>query len=281
MATQQSTFPYNDTEKRSVKKSQLSNPLLVRRPVGEVKPSSYSLPGPDFTYGQAYQRDPEGAAELTTYWQFHQPTADPRTGQVFLKNLDFQVDNGTRFGTQRVEPSATIRFGRPNVASTPAELLTSAQFQREYLAERERAADEFSRSKRISKFISPRPTLASTGHHKIAVEERRELWKMQQFRDVPSRVSSASSRYAAPAIRPTYSYDAGRFPLVRAGMPQGLGAHQYPELPSAMPLRPTSRIYGLTTSTRDLMATQQYEEQKESASPADVPAGVAAPVSSY
>jgi hypothetical protein len=253
MATSSSTFNYHDLEHETVKRGQYTNPLLIRRPFGQVKPTTYSLPSEDFTYGLPYQRDPEGAAELTGYWQFHQPSADPKSGKITFKETDFQyhLDNHPRYGTVRVDPVTTIRFGRPTVPSPPAELLTSAQYQRDYLAQREAENARYSARQR-SQFIAPQATRASMGHHKPAgTPETKELWKMSQFRQVSSRVSNPHARYAPPPKddRPTYSFDAGRFPVVRAGMPQGLGSHQYPELPSTLPHQPTTRIQGLASSS--------------------------------
>jgi hypothetical protein len=262
MTTSSSTYGYHDLEHDTVKRGHYNNPLLIRRPYGQVKPTTYSLPSEDYTYGLPYQRDPEGAAELVGYWQFHQPSSDPRTGKTVYKDVDFQaqVDNRTRFGTRRVDPVSTIRFGRATVPSPPVELLTSGQYQRDYLAQREEDIARQSAARQRSRFIHPQATRASLGHTKpIGTPEPKDLWKMNQFRNVNSRVTSASARYAAPANRPTYSYEGGRFPVVRAGMPQSLGSHQYPDLPASMPFQPTARIQGVSAQRSQAWASSSQQ----------------------
>jgi hypothetical protein len=97
----------------------------------------------------------------------------------------------------------------------------------------------------------------------VPQEEKKELWKMQQFRGVEARVRTPSGRYSEPKIRPTYSFDAGRYPVVRAGMPEGLGAQQFPELPAALPLQPeksrsalSNGPFALTNSSAALEGNQ-------------------------
>jgi hypothetical protein len=40
-----------------------TNSLLTKDDVGKSKPSTYNLPGKDFTYGKALDRDLEGAKD--------------------------------------------------------------------------------------------------------------------------------------------------------------------------------------------------------------------------
>eukprot|EP01016_Furgasonia_blochmanni_P056993 TRINITY_DN9824_c0_g1_i4.p1 TRINITY_DN9824_c0_g1~~TRINITY_DN9824_c0_g1_i4.p1 ORF type:complete len:255 (-),score=19.84 TRINITY_DN9824_c0_g1_i4:679-1443(-) len=49
-----------------------TNPLLVRSQVGKPKLSVRSLPPIDHSYGKPYNRDPEGAKEVSMTWKFHQ-----------------------------------------------------------------------------------------------------------------------------------------------------------------------------------------------------------------
>jgi hypothetical protein len=61
-----------------------------------------------------------------------------------------------------VDPTTTIRFGRPSLPSPPAELLTSAQYQRDYLQKRAAAA-EAAAKKKESAWVPIQHTNASLG----------------------------------------------------------------------------------------------------------------------
>lgn len=254
MATQHSTFNYLDNDKESAHPLGLkSNPLLIRRPWGKVKPTSYNLPSSDFTYGCPNPIDPEGAGELTSKWTAHKSTIGRNQAKkTEMYDYETYLKHRSIHGTQRVDPTETIRFGRPSPASVSVGLLTTYHFQREYLEERKQAEQQAKvKKQRSARTLSaPRATLASTGHTHVFEPEQKEEWKMKQFRNVESRINQIPVRYAAlPSNdRPTFSSDAGRFPVVRAGMPEGLGYYQYPESPSALPLQPTKQIQGISAA---------------------------------
>jgi len=203
--------------------------------------------------GHPYIRDNETVGTLTSNWSFHQPSADPKTGQAnpVIHDYEDYLRTRTVYGTKRVEPSESIRFGRPTPPTFPVELLTSYHFQREDYNARQELNKSISRSaSRQKQFIPPQATRASTGHHKVAPPEPKELWKMKQFKEVEGRIHQIPIRYA-PQQSPTFNLDAGRFPIVRAGMPEGLGAYQHPALlhgHAALPLSPTKRITGFSAA---------------------------------
>jgi hypothetical protein len=45
------------------------NVLLMRNPLGRVKPAAYPLPNEDFVYGRVDNGDAEGARDVVQSWQ--------------------------------------------------------------------------------------------------------------------------------------------------------------------------------------------------------------------
>lgn len=162
---------YDDGDyKRPVPKSEQKNCLLVRRPLGRVKPSTYALPGPNFVYGKVEK------PEVETW------TTDTTTDNV-------SVPRNTK------KPQVPdIVFGRPSPPTTSLTSVITNQYQREWLQQQRvaRLAEEAKArpSKGLQGGLKPAaPTAASKGHTKSKdVAPEPVPFKMKRFLNVPSRV---------------------------------------------------------------------------------------------
>lgn len=53
--------------------------------VGRSKPSAYSLPPVEYTYGKPLERDEEGAKEVSMTWKYHNETRAKEPDRDFAK----------------------------------------------------------------------------------------------------------------------------------------------------------------------------------------------------
>ncbi|XP_066568746.1 cilia- and flagella-associated protein 77 [Amia ocellicauda] len=63
-----------------VRDSMLANPLLIRSELGRIRSRGYSLPGPEFVYGQTNPIRDGGVPEALSHWRSVAPAAQPDWG---------------------------------------------------------------------------------------------------------------------------------------------------------------------------------------------------------
>lgn len=192
-----------------------TNPLLVRPVVGQVKPTTYKLPGEDYVYGKVDGGDAEGAREVVNSWRQHTPSTAKRPNRNFVRLNKGAAQNGMvtakHITTYRqtndirlragpppkkrdaVVPNNYTTYGRPSSYTTGVGHLIANVYQRQAIEKaRGRAAkDEKAANIKKKKSVirtNAMHTRASLGHHKVLLDDSKELFKMKQFQDVPSRV---------------------------------------------------------------------------------------------
>lgn len=193
-----------------------TNALLVRNPLGEVKPTTWSLPPRDHIYGYADAQDEEGASEVVNSWLEHQGPPRELPGRNFVelnkfatmsgcttaKNLSqFRRTNDVRLGAQNAPishmtssfPDSSTIFGRPSPQSAPISDLLNNNYQRTWI--------QGQRYQREMKSTKQRPyarsqhTKASLGHTKVRAPPPKKMFKLKQFENVPSRISMTNPSY--------------------------------------------------------------------------------------
>lgn len=87
-------YDEGDYRKHGKSKKMPQNCLLVRRPLGRVKPSTYALPGEDFVYGRKDIGDEEGAREVVGSWRQHKANPESIPGRDFVRSNKYAVVNG-------------------------------------------------------------------------------------------------------------------------------------------------------------------------------------------
>jgi hypothetical protein len=200
-------------------RSQQTNHLLVRKPLGQVKPSCYSLPGNNHTYGFVDPQDAEGAGDIVGSWQTHIPAPQGVPGKDFVRLNKYGAMSGCvtaknvatfrRYNDCRVGevlpprdniyyPDADTVYGRPSPASVPIADLINNSYQRKAITmKRARRADLEMRKPRKTNFTQTSHTRASLGHTKVAAPAPKPMFKMKKFQNVPSRVAQFDRRTSA------------------------------------------------------------------------------------
>lgn len=212
---------YDDGEyKIEVPSHKRTNVLLVNRPLGKVVPATRTLPGPGHTYGFVDLHDDEGAGDVLGSWQAHRRgTEEPpgkdfvrlnkyasMSGAVTAKNVaTFRRVNDIRQGERAVPtsadgvyfPDSNTVFGRPSPDSAPIQDLITNAYQRRYIAEQRVARAQRAKSQTISNktYARSQHTKASLGHTKVPAPEPKPMFKLKQFQDVPSRVTTQNYDY--------------------------------------------------------------------------------------
>ncbi|KAM9360740.1 cilia- and flagella-associated protein 77 [Symphorus nematophorus] len=138
-----------------VRKSILTNPRIIKAPLGHSRSSGLSVPGPDFTFGISSQRD-GGVAEVLSSWTVQPRHEDPapvspdfvslnrdavRSGVVTSKELSqYRAQRGGALTTkpapkQREASVPEITFGISSRPSTPMADVLSHQYGRRWIEE--------------------------------------------------------------------------------------------------------------------------------------------------
>jgi hypothetical protein len=213
------TLPHNRT-----------NVLLVKNPLGKVKPTTRTLPSADFTYGYVEPFDAEGAKDVLSTWCQHQrnPAPAPKTNFVelnkqsamqgcvnaknvasFRKTYDVPMSEGTRAPYQNVYyPDQQTVYGMKSAPSAPLAALLTHSYGRASVHENRHTYTRRATQKRArqNKKLTQYTTQASLGHTKVAAPPPKPMFKLQQFRDVPSRVTLG--QYAGATRRRAQTSDA-------------------------------------------------------------------------
>jgi len=180
-------YTESDYKRPGVPKAKQTNVLLVREPVGAVRPSTHNLPGDNFTYGRKEQGGlGNGVKDCLRDWNDHLPEKN-RIRPTYTKPLDPEVP-----------------YGKPSDKSTPMDALITNQYQREAIMTQRSQTSSFVSSdpavaqramaKEANARVNDRVrngvphTKASLGHTVKKPEEPQEPFKMSRFKDVPSRI---------------------------------------------------------------------------------------------
>jgi hypothetical protein len=216
---------YDDGDyKREVPQYKKTNHLLVYPQLGRVKPSTYNLPGGDFTYGYTDPADEEGAGAVVGSWKSHRPAPEALEGRDFVrlnkyaaingcttaKNVatyrranDIRVGQGAISGNSRYPrgqpapyfPNGDTIFGRPSPACAPISDVLNNSYQRKWIAEQRMIRTAEGQQKRQMKYAQAQHTRASLGHTKVqAPQSTASPFKLKQFQNVPSRVRTEGYR---------------------------------------------------------------------------------------
>lgn len=158
-------------------KTKQTNCLLVRRPIGKVKPTTYTLPPEDFCYGKVEKI--------------------PDHGNLLAWNVPEKQSRPSRSKQQKPYDENTV-FGRPTPPTSSLASVITNQYQRDWIAEqRKLQAAQLAAATRkrgdsrgaTQPLRPPRNTAASLGHTKPREPSSPQpLFKMKRFQDVPSRV---------------------------------------------------------------------------------------------
>eukprot|EP00462_Mataza_sp_D1_P004465 CAMPEP_0175101830 /NCGR_PEP_ID=MMETSP0086_2-20121207/8056_1 /TAXON_ID=136419 /ORGANISM="Unknown Unknown, Strain D1" /LENGTH=258 /DNA_ID=CAMNT_0016376487 /DNA_START=50 /DNA_END=826 /DNA_ORIENTATION=+ len=244
---------YDDGDyKREVAQHKKTNHLLVYPQLGKVKPSTYNLPGPDFTYGWTDDANEEGAGQVVGSWKSHHAAPDALQGRDFVrlnkyaavngcttaKNVsayrranDIRVGQGAISGSRGKSkeklyfPNADTIFGRPSAAKSSFSEVLNNSYQRRWIEEQRASRTAAVIQKRQLKYARASHTRASLGHTKVIAPETDKLanFRLKQFQDIPSRVraegySNLIFPQAAGAYpEPMYADEATGAPLEGVG----------------------------------------------------------------
>jgi len=196
-----------------------TNTLLVRKPTGKVKPTTYNLPSDGFTYGKRDQFDEEGVREVVGSWQSHVLAPESRPGRDFVRLnktavvcgatnsheiSDFRAVNDIRL---RSGPNASlnrggkfsdildnnITFGKPSKPSTPINDVICNSYQRQWIQEQralqEKRERQAANAKANKQKGSSMHTRASLGHMKVVAPPPKPVFKMAKFANVGARIA--------------------------------------------------------------------------------------------
>ena len=199
-----------------------SNVLLVKDDVGRSKPTTRTLPGPDFTYGKDVVHDAEDAGKVTSSWKFHQPSKDlppdrdfkklnklsVRNGKVtardqtdFRKVTDARIKNYGGRNAPKSFAETTLPFGMPSKPSTPMAGVIGGLYGR---VASEMKHEEYNR---VTEGVPPlgRPRLTKAASQMMTairtsrpfVQPTRSEFKMKKFLSATARVETRRKPFAA------------------------------------------------------------------------------------
>jgi len=204
-----------------------TNTLLIRRPTGKVKPTTYNLPPEGFTYGKRDQFDEEGVREVVGSWQSHVLAPESRPGRDFVRlnksavvcgainsqeisqfrsTNDIRLRSGPNASLNRggkltdvLDPNIT--FGKPSKATTPINDVICNSYQRQWIADQRALQEKRERQEANQKANkqkgSSMHTRASLGHMKVVAPLPKPVFKMAKFANVGARIAMPRS---APSI---------------------------------------------------------------------------------
>lgn len=179
---------YDDGDyKKDVPKSKQTNCLLMRRPLGRGKPTTYALPGPSFVYGKVERPDSDNNCLA---W-----STDPSPSASATSSDTVGVSRSVLMAKKvQVPYKPDTVFGKPSPPTTSLTSVVTNQYQREWLQQqkevREAAQVKSAPSKGLQGGLKPAaPTAASKGHTRSKeVVAEPVPFKMKQFQNIPSRV---------------------------------------------------------------------------------------------
>lgn len=210
---------YQDGDyRRNVPRFQKTNHMLVRRPLGKVKPTVYELPEDGFRYGQSNSYEGAGAGEVVGSWattthtgvgQVHNAQRDfvrmnkhaALHGCVTSKNVStFRRTNDIRLGqgyqaqaTRRDEnqqyfPNQSTVFGKPSPASASIGALLNNTYQRRWIQDQRdlKKLSNKSAAKPVD-YAYSQHTRASVGHTKVRAPPPKPVFKLARFANVKSK----------------------------------------------------------------------------------------------
>jgi len=251
---------YNDGDyRRDVPRHQKTNALLVRNPLGQVRPTTYQLPQDHFVYGQVDNGDEEGAAQVINSWKQHKANPEGLPGRDFVKLNKYAAVNGcttskniavfrqqndirlkqgpikSQTGNALTRPNSSSIFGRPSPASAPIDDLLNNSYQRGWIQEQRALKMASTRQRGGMRYAQSQHTRASLGHTKIRAPHPRPRFKLRQFENVRSRVAGGSTYSTLPYVNGLMSQKQIREQQAQfaqyAGQPQNTG---YGGMPGAM-----------------------------------------------
>lgn len=211
---------YDDGDYRGRGKHR-TNPLLIRQPVGKVRPNTRDLPPEEWTYGRRDRYDPEGVREVIGTWKTHRPNPEEMPGRDFVRLNKAAADAGATTAKHTATfrqvndirlkqgEAATDRggyvvydsldqhtFGRPtNRPTTPISLVLTNTYQRQWIEDRRQLSNEehvesraIQQAGKWGKFKQSQHTRASLGHQKVRAPPPASPFKLKRFTEVESRV---------------------------------------------------------------------------------------------
>jgi hypothetical protein len=224
---------YDDGDyRRDVPRRKKTNTLLVRRPLGKVKPTTYRLPKASYVYGRAQAFDEESAAQVVGSWKQHRRNPEALPGRDFVRLNKQAALYGctTSKGVATFRRSNDIRlrktqpisaqgagggfnpnsvFGRPSEPSAGINDLISNSYQRNWILE-QRAMKAASKGRRRNGGFSGTlsHTRASLGHTKTPQPGPVKVFKLAQFTNVPSRYRFPTGYGKYPGYPSTINFSA-------------------------------------------------------------------------
>jgi len=189
------------------------NTLLTKAQLGTVKPTTYSLPSKNnfqHMYGLEQVRDGSTSSDVVGNWAQHHGTANKLPGRDFkaLNKLaaiegvktaaaisEFRQTHDARLklGSDKAEEKkpydTTTTFGRSTGASEPFADLIAHQHRFDWSSSQP-PSSELQGKNKPKKPASTKTSrlMADTAQAKLIPEQERELWKMDTFKSVPSKI---------------------------------------------------------------------------------------------
>ncbi|EAR89726.2 hypothetical protein TTHERM_00974270 (macronuclear) [Tetrahymena thermophila SB210] len=196
------------------------NTLLLKDDVGRSKPSAYSLPPVDYTYGRPLERDEEGAKEVSMTWKYHAETRPKEPDRDFAKLNKMSLTQGLHKSNQfsdyrkRVDarmkvvkgrnalplyiPEEEFRYGLPNRPSTPIKLVLGNCYGLEFQQRIEQDYMYRSQQDSFKPRLLPKGNKASDLSYtytkqklsQIQQNNNKELFKLTKFKKVQPRTNT-------------------------------------------------------------------------------------------
>jgi len=189
------------------------NTLLTKAQLGTVKPTTWDLPSQNnfqHMYGLEQVRDGSTSADVVGNWAQHHGTKNKLPGRDFkaLNKLaaiegvktaqaisEFRQTHDARLklGSDKPEEKKpydeSTTFGRSTGASEPFADLIAHQHRYDW-ASSQPAASELQGKNKPKKPASTKTSrlMAQTAQAKLAAEMEEDMWKMQCFKEVPSKI---------------------------------------------------------------------------------------------
>ncbi|XP_068617050.1 cilia- and flagella-associated protein 77 [Brachionichthys hirsutus] len=199
-----------------VRDSMLSNPLLVKAPLGKSRARGLSGPGPDFTFGTSSGSRDGGVAEVLSSWRV-QSKRDASAGRVppdfvslnrdavrsgLVTSKDMSQYRAQRGGAgtlqntpnprrTRAPPVPDVTFGLPTRPPSPLADLIAHRYGQRWLDEQRRRSQTINRRQQQKvKTGSSADTRTSLLRRSKALPVTKTPFKMRWFSQVPSALDT-------------------------------------------------------------------------------------------
>jgi len=189
------------------------NTLLTKAQLGTVKPTTYNLPSAtnfQHVYGLEQVRDGSTSADVVGNWAQHYGTSNKLPGRdfrtlnkmaamegvktakaigEFRQSRDARLKLGSDKAEEKMPYDESTTFGRSTGASEPFADLMGHQHRYDW-ANSQPAAAELQEHNKPKKPASTKTSrlMAETAKAKLATAEEVQMWKMDCFKHVPSKV---------------------------------------------------------------------------------------------